>query len=545
MSYSHQIKKQVVGFVSALLLTALVLPTVPSQALTEGSSDSGYSVGNAYYNSDYNDLDDESSVFRSLTWEEAVCLFEQEGNYLILFGGSWCPNTTAVIDYINEAAKAAGVTTVYNFDFRLDGSDSDSHIRESNSSSKSGAAYNYLYGELVTRYLTNLDDWVEYTADSANALTYTNAEGRDVTVPKVQVPFLFLYNKDNTVNHAGDSQEGKKYPIVYGFEKMLYRDVNGSDALFTETEVQDETTRVADYPEQLNSAIFSHIGESEGQLVLSAFTDADYIRLAYNKRSGSTVFEEDEQINIQPITYRQLVWLLRQKGSYLILLGGAWSADTRSVIRTVNDYAVANQLTVYTFDTKLDGGYAKEYWGYSDDLQILDSENAFANLYVDLVNEYLDNIESRSDLEVFYQINPEDESTRKTADQILLPYFFAYNKDTADEDGHGLPILGHVEMSAGVGEFASGVFDVIGAYAARTGISPKDPDGKTVSVPPTGETDGDKNIGSSDAGQVENGGIDITTRMIVAAVGIAVAISAAVYAAHSEKKKTSGSGNCC
>ena len=117
-----------------VLLAAIVIMTLSSFLLSaparaEGSSDTSYDAGKAYYNSDYKNLNDENSVFQSVTWEEARYLFEQEGNYLILFGGSWCPNTTAVVDYINEAAKAAGVDTVYNLDFRLDGTNSDTHIR--------------------------------------------------------------------------------------------------------------------------------------------------------------------------------------------------------------------------------------------------------------------------------------------------------------------------------------------------------------------------------------------------------------------------------
>ena len=221
-STKQPIKRLIVLLITTMILALLIsLLNISVKAEVNRSSGSGYDVGKAYYNSDYNYLNDENSVFQSITWEQAVYLFEQPGNYLVLFGGSWCPNTTAVIDYINNAAKAAGVDTIYNLDFRLDGTSGDSHIRETNGSAKKGAAYNYLYGELVTRYLTNLNDWVEYTIDSESALTYTNSEGAEVTVPKVQVPFLFLYNKDNTVNHAGDSVNGTKYPIVYGFEKML------------------------------------------------------------------------------------------------------------------------------------------------------------------------------------------------------------------------------------------------------------------------------------------------------------------------------------
>ena len=113
-----------------------------------------------YFASEYTYLKS-GSVFKTLTWEKAVYLFQSEGNYLIMFGGSWCANTQAVIDYIDSAAKSAGVTAIYNLDFRLDGYNASSHIRESNGSGRAGANYNYLYGELLSRYRTNIDDWIE------------------------------------------------------------------------------------------------------------------------------------------------------------------------------------------------------------------------------------------------------------------------------------------------------------------------------------------------------------------------------------------------
>ncbi len=548
----------------AALVLAAELPHV--YAAVDGSSSAEYNAGKAYYNADYANLGDENSVFQSITWEEAVYLFQQEGNYLILFGGSWCPNTTAVIDYINDAAKAAGVDTIYNLDFRLDGTNSDTHIRETNGSDKSGAAYNYLYGELVTRYLTNLNDWVEYKVDSESALTYTNSEGKDVTVPKVQVPFLFLYNKDNTVNNAGESVEGEKYPIVYGFEKMLYRDANGGKDLFTDSKTQDDTTRVTDYAEQLNNAIFSHIGTGNDKAQLSSFTDADYIRLAYNEKSGSTLFEEGDQINIQTLTYKQLQWLLNQSGNYLILFGGSWCGNTQAVIDLINDYAVENNVTVYNFDTKLDGGYAKKFWNYAGDVHIRDSENVFANLYVDLVNEYLDNIETEYTIEsgnyIYYLSDPADENTKVIANKLQVPYFFAYNKDTVDENGHDAPILGYVEKMYVLDEtsedyigndknhedYTTAAESVINSYKTAGVSSGETIDGSdsTDSDNTTSSTNdrSDSNAQNEPEAQDQN---DVLPKIIVAVVGVVIVAGVVIFVAVKKKKSDHGGDDsgCC
>ena len=183
-------------------------------------SDLNYNFEKEYFYADYNEKsladtnrqgiktfeNKDDIVFDAVTYEELVGLLESDGYYLILLGGSWCHNTRAAAPFINDFAKQYGIKTIYNFDFYLDGTNSNTHIRNTNNSNNvtPGIEYNYLYGELVTRYLTNLDDYVEYKLGTRSSLTYTNNENIDVNVPKLQVPFLFLYNKDNKV----DNKEG-------------------------------------------------------------------------------------------------------------------------------------------------------------------------------------------------------------------------------------------------------------------------------------------------------------------------------------------------
>ena len=455
---------------AALGVAAIAPPAQTASAAALNSSAETEDFQAAYYDDDYAYLGDEDSVYDSLTLEKAYYLFQQEGNYLILFGGSWCGNTTPVIGYINEVAKEYGVETIYNLDFRLDGTNRSSHVRETNGTSYDGASYNYLYGEIVTRYLTNLNDYVEYTADSSSALTYTDADGEEVTVPKVQVPFLFLYNKDN-VDENGDSA-----PVVAGYEKMKTR----SD--FVSDDVEDEEA-VEAYKKELEENVFSAVE----QVTLSSFTDADYLRIAYNEKSGVTLFEESDQINIEIITYKQLEWLLQQEGNYLILFGGSWCGNTQAVIGIINDFAVANGVTVYNFDTKLDGGYAKAYWGYSKDLHIRDNDSEFANLYVDLVTAYLTNIETEYDKDTNGIYYTDSDGNTVTANKLQVPYFFAYNKDAVDAYSHSTPILEYVEKmfylfeetsdyydysiykSENYSEYVAAAYAVIEAYAEQTG----------------------------------------------------------------------------
>jgi hypothetical protein len=320
---------------------------------------------------------------------------------------------------------------------------------------KNGAKeYNYLYGELVSRYLTNLNDWVEYKEDNDNSLTYTNSDGATVTVAKAQVPFLFLYNKDNTkhnkpVHDNNGKQTGTEedtsatgnYPIVYGFEEMIKKDDQG---VYT-GKSDNKTYFTEEYKARLKN-IFEYIRTNN--VVLSSFTDADYIRAAYNQKSGAELFAENDKINYNVITYRQLVWLLEQEGSSAILLGGSWCGNTHAAIQTVNDYAVANDLTVYNFDTKLDGGYAKKYWKYSSDAHIRDSANSLVRLYTDLIEKYFTNIQTEYDVDSdnsWQYISYTDKEKTVKVNKLQVPFLIAYDKDGKDQDGFSAPILASFE----------------------------------------------------------------------------------------------------
>jgi hypothetical protein len=464
-------------------------------------SDPSYDFQAEYYFNDYNAKSNEDTerqdgidtfentdiVFKDLYYDELTYLLEQEGNYLILLGGSWCHNTRAVIGQINEFAKEYGIDTIYNFDFRLDGDTRDTHIRETAQTPELGGEdrdvsdWNYLYGELVDRYFPNLNDWVEYKEDTEDALTWYDENYDGETVAKVQVPFLFLYNKDNTTHYIPVYDENGKqtgveqtdsagtYPIVYGFEEMVDRDSTGVYDSTDDDGVRNYITE--DYTDRLEN-IFRFLKDNNVQL--DTYTDAEYLQDAFAADSGShegqlfDVFTPGEQINIQVITYRQMKWLLSQNGSAAILFGGAWCGNTAAAIGTINDYAVANNTTVYLFDLRLDGKHPVNYWGYGrdrllytrttnlegDPAELTDSTfvgqpNPFAYLYNDLINTYLTNIETITDpsADNYYITATDPEGTQSQAARMQVPYLIAYNKDAVDEDGFPAPIMAwHEEM---------------------------------------------------------------------------------------------------
>ena len=62
---------------------------------------------------------------------------------------------------------------------------------------------------------------------------------------------------------------------------------------------------------------------------------------------------------IDQITYPELVDLLKNganTSNAVILFGGTWCPNTRPVLPFINQYAQENNVTVFNFDTVLDGG---------------------------------------------------------------------------------------------------------------------------------------------------------------------------------------------
>lgn len=131
-------------------------------------------------------------------------------NFVLLFGGTWCHNTRAVLKHVNEEAQENDVTTVYNFDLVLDGGNVNGtngggnpiHVRDN---ANSGSTFNfrpsYLYGDVVRTYLKNLV--TEYDPNTGTRVSYY--PNGDLTafpdvVRKLQVPFVLNYQRGTGTN---------------------------------------------------------------------------------------------------------------------------------------------------------------------------------------------------------------------------------------------------------------------------------------------------------------------------------------------------------
>ncbi|PRA81976.1 fibronectin type III domain-containing protein [Microbacterium sp. MYb66] len=146
----------------------------------------------AYGDTIFTAADADEFVLQSITYPELVDLLESGGDHTILFGGTWCHNTRAVIRDVNHKAAESGVQTVYVFDLRLDGwSGANAHIRDTNSSIA------HLYGDLVQAHLPNLK--TQYVLDGSAGQRVEYHPGGDTAAAKaaarkLQVPYLFEYD---------------------------------------------------------------------------------------------------------------------------------------------------------------------------------------------------------------------------------------------------------------------------------------------------------------------------------------------------------------
>ncbi len=395
-----------------------------------------------FFNSaNFSHLTDPDPVFRTVSYDQLIKLFESDGTYMILFGGSWCGNTQAVIAQINDVAKEYGVEAIYNFDFKLDGA--SMHIRDTKN------PYANLYVDLVQKYLPNI---VTLYDKNVNGVSYVKADGTTALANKLQVPFLFLYNKNSV------GADGKPAPIMASFEKML------TWAKDFQTNGVDDPAKIEAYKKEIRPlfdivATKTLLGKKTAKL--DTFTDFEYFSTAFNAKAKTTILDaKDEPWVMQTVSYFELTKILESPGNFVFMFGGPWCGNTQAVVKLVNEYAKKYNISkIYTWDTKLD----------SNVLQTRDTKNAYAKMYVDLVRKYFPGIETVYALDKNNVSYTDASGAVIAANKLQVPYVFVYNKDRKDAAGNPDPILGQIELMYSWENIQPGYVDKDG----KTGVNYK------------------------------------------------------------------------
>ncbi|MGN1376948.1 MAG: hypothetical protein ACI4V6_01230 [Dorea sp.] len=405
-------------------------------------------------------------VYEDLTYAEFIDLLQKEGNYMIALAGSWCHNSRAMTPSLSKFAKEYGIDTIYTYDFDLDNKeDGNTFVRMTNGSENAGVNYNYMYGEVIQQYLTNMDDWIEYPSSTKAAITYTNANGEDQTIARAQQPIAFIYNKDNTVDNSGSGNESGKCPIVYAFEKMVDRDAEGVYVKEKDDEgnevTDDDGNPVKNYITEEYEAEMQKMFDfvKDNNIEFAEYSEDDYMRAAY------PALADAEQINVKPVTYRQFAWLLQQDGNAIYMVGGAYDEATQNEIADVNAKAIEENVNVYLFDPYVDGKISEDEWGYTNTGDIMQSET-IGFMYTNLIEDSLTNLMTD-------EFDEGDESTcltytngagkDVTVPVLKAPYVFSYNKAATDEDGVSAPIMAYSESA----DTLAAVFDAYNEGIAK------------------------------------------------------------------------------
>jgi thiol-disulfide isomerase/thioredoxin len=224
---------------------------------------------------------DKNVVLKTVSYHELTKILESEGNYVFIFGGSWCPNTRAVIKYVNQYAKKYNIDTVYNFDTRLDAN--KLHIRDT------ANPYANHYVDLVNKYLTNIvTQYDKNDGNPSHRISYTK-DGVDVIASKLQVPFVFVYNKDHK-----DTQ-GISAPILGSIELMytwanIQPDYVGSDGVIGKN-YKTYTTELDNLFRPLAASnLSSLVSDTESKVVdQNLYTSASYQKYSAALAAAKTI----------------------------------------------------------------------------------------------------------------------------------------------------------------------------------------------------------------------------------------------------------------
>ena len=407
----------------------------------------------------------EDHVLESATYERLVKILELTTgeNFAIVFGGSENASSQAAVGYIDEAAKAAGVTKVYHFDPRLDG---DPRGRLDITRTDTGLAqtwrqlWSVAAGTGVKDYVSNIDP--AYTSSST---------------------YLFVYNRSHVTS------TGAKAPVVAG-------------ALSTATSF--DATSAAAYKTQL-AAVFDSVKDpTTGKADIAEYPFFDYYQTRINnvaatKAAGVGIPDSArEGFTIETITYPELIHLLQTDGDFTILFGGTWCPYTTPTANIADSAAKRQGVKkIYQFDFRLDGNSSARH--------IRDSGNGFSYLYGNIINTYLTNLElepldNGGITPIKYYPDGDTAQSQLTAKTIGVPFFFEYDKNNLTKAGAPAPVANEwIGYAPGKGKYfayawyqASDVrkyTDDPTYYVKQLG-RPVDPDVDSV----TKSTDGDRSV---------------------------------------------------
>jgi len=471
--------------VTALAAVAVAVPLALTGTASAAPARTATTFTDTTYLQDTLSLTDTSPVLETVTYDRFQWLLKQAGNFAFLIGDPADTNFKARAADVDAAAKAAGVKKVYWFDPNLSGSAKVGSYTEPNLDTRNPAnftttlaattatTYNYAWTNLVAQYLGN-GLKATITADPTGQLAPVGEGGTVTTAPDVTVvndatdpifdyssgtaapaaldDYFFVYNKD----HKSGADNDK---IVSSADLTTAADSTAAQAAVTSaiTAAVSDAGTGAPIAELDQSAwwrdeVNAKYRASSPEPAINPTANAD----APNGSDDVISAADAADWRIQQITYPELIHLLTSASGQnaVILFGGTWCPNTRAVLKSVNDYAVENDIpVVYNFDTVLDGGWVggTGTTGSGDQFQTRNSVNngstSNANptsLYGDVISNYLANLETQYDPTLgtgsvtYYKGGATGTFANLTAVRKLqVPYLIGYQKGAGSSASGG------------------------------------------------------------------------------------------------------------
>lgn len=424
-------------------------------------------------------------VIESVTYDRFQWLLQQEGQFAFLIGDPATDQTFASrAQAVEEIAETSGVKRVYWFDPNLSGNATIGTITEPNLDirnpagiTKIGATNQAIYGRawhnLIGRYLGNGVAVTQGGAANTGSASLTTAVGTlaangvlndygstpgfstrvgsngvsdpnggalydytgGVTPANVQDSYFFLYNKDATVTAADTSLKPAK---IVGWTNL--------------TKQPDEVSAKAAIAAVIAKCGASTIKDVDEYSWWKSSTNKWQTTSSPNAYQGAEVpvitDADGDAANggwrVHQITYPELVYLLKTETAkdVVLLFGGNWCPNTRPVIPFINRYAQQNNVTVFNFDTILDGSIVGGGNASSNPLQVrgpaqsgLTANPSF--IYGDLVTQYLSNLKTEylptASNRITYYPGGDTTLPQTSQPRLQVPYLFGYKGQPESE----------------------------------------------------------------------------------------------------------------
>ncbi|CAM3484475.1 Ig-like domain-containing protein [Nocardioides dubius] len=290
--------------------------------------------------------DEDDFRIQNITYPELIEILDSDGDFVLLFGGTWCHNTAAIIQQTAQYAREHGIKKVYNFDFSLDstgnGGTLDKHIRDNAfraiSSVQQQTRPAHLYGEILERL--------------ANAQTQYRILDTETGIQSVSP---VRYYEDGVVPNPSDLAEGQKLARKIQVGHVLSYNRAG-DAPVLDQAIRSDWTN----PEAGNPPAPQYAGNVEymtewwftaGHDASFDAADADHLRGSVNvtQVSGQNVLQN--QRNFAREGLREIRDVIAG------VAGGYESSVTASGLPTSVGAGEATPLTAQIDVTSLFGGY--------------------------------------------------------------------------------------------------------------------------------------------------------------------------------------------